>query len=265
MMKKIAILVIAATNQPVYEYYIRNYWTELIKYTKSQASHIDVFLLFENKFDTRDFSKIHDNIIRDDLTNQESLCSREFHSPQVPGILSKTVFALEYLQGYYDVFFRTNLSSVIRLSRFDNFVQNKESICYSGAFVWANALRDDLINYDRIGPDKSITSLTDLENYPGNTFISGSGFFLNKHEAQFILQNKHKLRYAIPDDVAIGLMLSTHEALPGFTSVIRPETSVNQMNGMITNSPGSQIRLQHFPLGVAQAFWDQFKTTDLWR
>jgi hypothetical protein len=264
-MKKIAILVIAATNQPVYEYYIRNYWTELIKYTKSQASHIDVFLLFENKFDTRDFSKIHDNIIRDDLTNQDSLCSREFHSPQVPGILSKTVFALEYLQDYYDVFFRTNLSSVIRLSRFDDFVQNKQSICYSGALVWENMLRDDLINYNQIGPDKSIESLAELADYPGNTFISGSGFFLNKQEARWIVQNKQKIRYDIPDDVAIGLMLTKHEILPGFTLIIRPEISVDDMDKMVINSRGCQIRLQHFPLGVAQAFWDQFKTTDLWR
>lgn len=264
-MKKIAILVIAATNQPVYEYYIRNYWTELIKYTKSQTRHIDVFLLFENKFNTGDFSGIYDNIIRDELTDLDSLCDSKFHSPQVPGILSKTVFALEYLLDYYDVFFRTNLSSVIRLSQFDDFVQNKQSICYSGAFVWENMLRNDLISHNRIGPDKSITTLADLADYPGNTFISGSGFFLNKQEARWIVQNKRTMCYAIPDDVAIGLMLTKHEILPGFTLIIRPETSVDDMNQMVINSRGCQIRLQHFPLGVAQAFWDQFKTTDLWR
>ncbi|MFT5112673.1 MAG: hypothetical protein ACI8P9_002000 [Parasphingorhabdus sp.] len=263
-MKKIAILVIAATNQPVYEYYIRNYWTDLIDYTKSQTSHIDVFLLFENKFDTSDFGKIQGNIIRDDETALDSLCERKFHSPQVPGILSKTLFALEQLQDYYDVFFRTNLSSIVRLSRFNSFVQRRKSICYSGAFVWDNALRDELSNHNAIGPGKSIASLAELEKYPGNTFISGSGFFLNQQEAKFIVQNKHNIQYAIPDDVSIGLMLPKHEILPGFTLIIRPNNPVDEMNQMVASSAGCHIRLQHFPLGVTQKFWDQFKATELW-
>ena len=264
-MKKIAILVIAATNKPVYEFYIRNYWTDLIHYTKSQAPHIDVFLLFEKKFCSNDFSKIQDNIIRDDTTDLFSLCDSKFQSPQTPGILSKTVYALEQLQDDYDVFFRTNLSSVIRLSIFDNLVQTKKSICYSGSFIWKDLLRDDLQNHNRIGIGKSIESLSQIENYPGNTFISGSGFFLNNQEARLIVRNKHKLIYSIPDDVAIGLMLSNHELLPRFTMIIKDNTPLNDISQLIVDHPGCHIRLQHLPLGIAQGFWQRVKTTNLWR
>ncbi len=263
-MKKIAILVIAATNKPVYEYFIRNYWTELIHHTRSMASHVDVFLLFERKFDTRGFRTLQDNIIKDDNTDYDRLCDRRFHSPQVPGILSKTVFALEQLQDHYDVFFRTNLSSVIRLTRFDCFVQQKKSIGYSGAFVWANALRDDLLAHNRVGPGKCIESLDALAAYPGNTFVSGSGFFLNQQEARQIVRSKHRLLYAIPDDVAIGLMLPTHETLQGFTLIVKSDTPVKQVNEMIASSDACQVRLQHLPLGMAQRFWDSINRAGLW-
>ncbi len=263
-MKKIAILVIAATNQPVYEYYIRNYWTELIHHTRLMTNHIDVFLLFEKAFDTGGFRRLKDNIIRDDDADYDQLCHRKFHGSQVPGILSKTVFALERLQDHYDVFFRTNLSSVIRLTGFDSFVQRKQSIGYSGAFVWKNALRQDLVTYNRVGPGKCIESLDALESYPGNTFISGSGFFLNQHEARQIVRNKHRLVYAIPDDVAIGLMLPRHEILTGFTFIVKSDTPIEQVDKLIANSNACQVRLQHLPLGTAQSFWDSINRAGLW-
>ncbi|MFT7531153.1 MAG: hypothetical protein ACI9FD_002164 [Gammaproteobacteria bacterium] len=263
--KKTAILVIAATNTPVNEYYIRNYWTDLIRYTNSEISSIDVFLLFEDKFDTVDFRQIQNNIIRDETSDLFSFCEGKFHSPHVPGILSKTVFALEQLQDDYDVFFRTNLSSLIRLSRFNKFVQERESICYSGAVVYDNLLRNSLAVRNLVGPGKSITSIKELDQYPGNTFISGSGFFLNNAEARLIVKNGTKIRYDLPDDIAIGLLLSTHEALPEFTTIITFDTTLEDMDHIVTNSAGCQIESQHFPLGVAQMFWDQFKGTDFWR
>ena len=47
-MKRIAILVIAATNQPVYRHYIASYWTELIRHVAANVPHIDVYMLTEH-------------------------------------------------------------------------------------------------------------------------------------------------------------------------------------------------------------------------
>ena len=140
-MKKIAILVIAAVSQPVYISYIRNYWTEVIRYTNAIKPNIDVFLLLENDTAMHEFKDIRHNVIRDANSDLNLLCDPEFHSYGIPGILSKTIFALELLQDQYDVFFRTNLSSVLKISAFDKFVQSRSSIIYSGAWVWTDGLR----------------------------------------------------------------------------------------------------------------------------
>ena len=63
-MKKVAILVIAAVNQPVYISYIRNYWTSVINLTRS-IDHIDVFLLLENSMPRREFQYLSENVIID--------------------------------------------------------------------------------------------------------------------------------------------------------------------------------------------------------
>ena len=264
-MKRTAILVIAATNQPVYLHYINTHWTRIIEYTNAEKPHIDVFLLFENAVDLSSFSHLRDNIIQDNHSELSSLCERAFHGRGIPGILSKTLYALELLEGLYDVFFRTNLSSVIKLSQFDRFVQTKDRICYSGAFVWVDSLRKDLLTHERIGPDKSIKSLADLDAYKGNTFISGSGYFLNAEEARSLVARKEQIRFDIVDDVSVGLMLSEHEMLPGFSLVVTPDRPVNEMISMIEESSAGHVRLQHFPLPVAEAFWRELRGCDAWR
>lgn len=264
-MKRIAILVIAATNQPVYLHYIKNYWKELVAYTNAEKTHIDVFLLFENATDIDHFSDLEDNIIQDPLSDLDSLCRKEYQTPGIPGILSKTMHALELLQDRYDVFFRTNLSSIIKLTAFDQFVQAKASICYSGAFVWTDSLRQDLLDHGRIGPDQSINSLTDLDDFEGNTFISGSGYFLNASEAESLVRRKTRIRYDIVDDVSVGLMLSKHEHIPGFSLVISPDLPMHNMIASIGGCNACHIRLQHFPLETAVALWKELRQIEIWK
>jgi hypothetical protein len=85
------------------------------------------------------------------------------------------------------------LSSVIKISAFENFVQNKADICYSGAYAWTDALRQGLLYHDKIGPDKSIKSLAELDHFQGNTFISGSNYFLNAAEAKSLIARKGEI------------------------------------------------------------------------
>jgi len=264
-MKRIAILVIAATTQPVYVHYIRTYWTELIRHLKAAKPHIDVFLLFESDTDLNEFSYLADNVIQDQNSEVETLCSSEFHTWAIPGILSKTVYAFELLQGQYDVFFRTNLSSIIRVPYFDQFVQGWENIGYSGSYVWTDALRSDLEFHNRIGPDKSIKSLAELSAYPGNTFISGSGYFLNATEARSLVQRKHQIRYDISDDVSIGLMLSDHKLLPDFTVSVSPQDSITEIKSQICKSGSAHVRLEHFSLDRARDLWRHIEDGQLWK
>jgi len=264
-MRKIAILVIAAVNQPLYLHYIKSYWTELIRYTNAAKPNIDVFLLFERGTDMNLFKDIRHNVIEDRNPDLHRLCEPQFHSLTVPGILSKTIYALELLHDRYDVFFRTNLSSLIKISAFEGHVQSRSSIGYSGAWVWADGLRRDLLHHNRIGADKSIKTLSELDSYEGNSFISGSGYFLNAEEARSLVRKKKQIRYDIVDDVAVGLMFAKHEVLHDFSSVIEPDKSADEIMDIIRQDKACHIRLQHFPLALATALWHQLKDDRVWR
>jgi len=264
-MKRIAIIVIGATHQPLYQHYIETHWTETICYASSEKLHIDIFLVFENAMDIEGLEHLRDNIIRDPKSDLSTLCDTRNKASGIPGILSKTIYALELLGGGYDVFFRTNLSSIIKLSPFDRFVQTKSSICYSGAFVWADALRQDLLAHDKVGPGKTVGSLSELDGYEGNTFVSGSGYFLSAEEAEVLTMRKNELRYDFADDVAVGLMLSRYEALPGFSLVVTPGAPVSRMVDEIRRTNAGHIRLQHFPLATARDLWAELRGYEVWR
>lgn len=264
-MKKIAILVIAAINHPVYIHYIKNYWTAAIRCTNAEKSNIDVYLLLENGMAMEAFRDVGDNVIMDANSDLDTLCDPKFQKPGIPGILSKTIFALEMLHDRYDVFFRTNLSSMIKLSAFDDFVQSRESICYSGAWTWTDCLRKDLIHHGRIGPDKSIKSLEELDVYEGNTFVSGAGYFLNSDEARSLVERKDRIRFDIVDDVSVGLMFRKHEQLDRFSAIVTHDKSPDDIVATIRTNKACHIRLQHFTPRLARAVWFELCDDPVWR
>jgi hypothetical protein len=263
-LKKTAILVIAASGDPVHRHYIETHWTELIRHTNRSVPHIDVFLLFEHDTDLRDYRNLGDNIIQDSNADLDLLCEPRYQHPGIPSILSKTLYALEQLQNSYDVFFRTNLSSIIRIGSFDEFVQNRDHIRYSGEFAWSDHLRQDLLHHHRVGPEKSIKSLKELEEYEGNTFLSGCGYFLNCAEAKSLVQRKDRIRFDIVDDVSIGLMFREHDVLRGFSLIVSPEQPVCDIMQVIHQSSACHIRLQHFPPDQAQDLWKELENCAIW-
>ena len=264
-MKRIAILVIASTSRPIYVHYIKTYWAALIQHLNATRPHIDVFLLFENSTNLKPFGDLRRHIIQDPCSDLGTLCSPQFHNPNVPGILSKTIHAFELLQDRYDVFFRTNLSSMIRVPYFDRFVQDKPDIMYSGGAVYRDELRDNLVFHDLVGPAKSIPSLDALNEYPGNTFVSGAGFFLSAGEVKFLLQRKHHLRYDIVDDVSIGLMFPHHEELPGFRVTVTQPESIAGIKSRIRRSNAPHVRLENFSLQKAKDWWEHIQHGELWQ
>lgn len=263
-MKRIAILVIAATNQPVYRHYIASYWTELIRHTAAHLPHIDVYLLNEHGRTDASFAPIADHVIEDADADVARLVPAPLRTINVPGILSKTIHALDVLAGEYDVFFRTNLSSMVMLSAFDRFVQSSNDVRYSGQFVWRDALRSHLVKMDMVGPGRNITDVAELDRYPGNSFVSGAGYLLAADEARSLVERRQQLRYDLPDDIAVGLMFEQAGQLAGFSEIIRPESSISEMLERISTTSAAHLRLQHFPVERAMALWRYVDRGQLW-
>ena len=234
---KTVILVIASTNTPLYIHYIKTYWTTLIDYTNYKKPGIDVFLLFNGDTDEKYYKHIRNNVIID--TNKTS---------HTPGILQKTIYAFEKIQHKYDVFFRTNLSSIINIDSLEKYITNNKVI-YSGGIIWHNSLRENIKEYNLID------DISELDSYPGNTFISGSGFLLNRDEVRNLIKQKNKIRFDIVDDVSIGLMMSKYQDIPHFTEIIISGTSLKDKIKQI-NKNRIHTRLQHITLKEAQKLWN---------
>ena len=120
-------------------------------------------------------------------------------------------------------------------------------------------------DYDRIGDGKSIESLDELDGYEGNTFISGSGYFLNSDEARSLVARKDRIRYDVADDVAVGLMFAKHDLLPGFTLTLSPDTEIPEMIDRMRHSNACHVRLEHFPLECAETLWRELEGDELWK
>lgn len=234
---KTVILVIASTNTPLYIHYIKTYWTTLIDYTNYKKPDIDVFLLFNGDTDEKYYKHIRNNVIID--TNKTT---------RSPGILQKTIYAFEKIQHKYDVFFRTNLSGIINIDSLEKYITNNKVI-YSGGIIWHNALRENIKEYNLID------DITELDSYPGNTFISGSGFLLNRDEVRNLIKQKNKIRFDIIDDVSIGLMMLKYQDIPNFTEIIVSGTSLKDKIKQI-NKNRIHTRLQWFTLEEARELWN---------
>ena len=265
MSRRTAVLVIAADHQPVYRHYIKSYWTDLIQHTNAECPDLDVFLLIESGMSREAFAHLGDNVIQDPDTNYRALVPQRHRRPGVPGILSKTVHALDVLGGDYDAFFRTNLSSMINVTPFQQFVHNKDEIGYSGAWVWDDALRSDLVAQNWVGAGRIIEDLSELDRHLGNTFVSGSGFFLNPAEAASLVERRREIRWDIADDVSVGLMFDRHERLADFSLILSPSIATDEMMSRLRATSASHIRLQHFPVETAEALWREIQRDPFWK
>lgn len=260
-MKKIAVLVIASTQYETYKTHIKQNWTKMIEYTNKYSPNIDIFLLFDYGTDISNYENIKNNIIIDNNDNYNGYFKKSLRCKGfIPGILSKTIYAFKKLNKKYDIFLRTNLSSIIHPDNLTKYVENHK-IIYSGFYVWNNALRSDLQYYKKIGPNKSIKSLDELREYPGNTFISGSAYFINSKELGSILENEYKIRYDIIDDVSVGLMIKNHQSINNkYHMCIRSSEVNDNMTNYIKNGIEKKnvfhIRLQHFPSNISKKFYE---------
>lgn len=164
---KIVILIIA--HDYPYEYVeMQNNWR---KYMHSH-SEIKSYFIKGKKYDGQQEKIIVENDTLYINTDENF----------IPGILKKTIIAFKWAKKYLDFkyIFRTNLSSVVDLSKLYNF-------CITNNFNYAGAIGD----------------------HNGVRFASGAGFFVSKQCIKYIMKNKkNNISYNIIDDVSLGKLLT---------------------------------------------------------
>lgn len=163
---KIIILILANDNNIYLK--CQSLWK---KYMNLHPNIKSYFIKFK-----KDISK--DGYLEDDtiyIDGEESL---------KPGCLIKTIESINFIlnKEEFDYIFRTNMSSVIDLYKFYDFIKNKNDDCMAISGIYNN-------NNIKI------------------KFPSGAGFLLSKKICQQLIDNKDKINYNLIDDVAIGLYL----------------------------------------------------------
>ena len=211
-MKKICILVTASRSKDIngvtqylrygpYDLYIELFWIPIIKKLKNIA-HIDCFLLYNSEREVKGWD-IYELYLKDNVLFEDSLGNNIINI--VPGILSKQLNAFKLLYNKYDVFWNCNLSSIPEIERLDKYIQ-LYNINYSGHYVFYQGINTHLYMYRG---DSEVLSL--FKEWPGRTFLGGSGFFLNKDEVTYIVGLLDKIKqsdiFYILNDLAIGLMI----------------------------------------------------------
>ena len=171
---QLVILVIASTCKSIYMDYINIYWKKIIQYIKKKNLSIKVILLFNKNKDSIDI-------------DSDDYLEFNYEENFIPGILKKTVDALEYVNKNYDYkhVLRTNLSSffiIKNLLKKSNVLKNKK--LYAGV--------------------ENI--YTRMKSRP--RFLNGAQIWLSRDTVGLILKKKDKLNYNIIDDVSLGIFFS---------------------------------------------------------
>ena len=116
----------------------------------------------------------------------------------IPGILDKTIKALEYINEFdYDYIIRSNISTIVNFGILKYYLRDLD---YSGALYYSGSFVDT----------KSGLNEEQNQKYESYGFASGTCIILSKKSVNCIIKNQNELReYGIIDDVAIGVLLES--------------------------------------------------------
>ena len=162
------IILIIASRSTIYDQLIKIYWLPFIDYIENNSYKIKVIFMFGN------------NVKLSDLNiKKENLIISNYPENLIPGINLKKINFFNIINNNYKYkhILRTNLSSFFIV---DNLIKV------------SNELANENVYAGVIGNHKNIL------------FGSGAGFWLSRDNILFILENKHKINYGLPDDVAVG-------------------------------------------------------------
>ena len=114
----------------------------------------------------------------------------------IPGILDKTIKALEYCFNNYkfDYLVRSNISTVIDFKKIPFYKLPVNKIGYASSLI---------IDLQKLDPESGIINNTLF----GTKFAMGTNIILNKLGFKYILDNKESINMDIIDDVSIGLLM----------------------------------------------------------
>ena len=112
----------------------------------------------------------------------------------VPGILEKTVKAMEYVENdEYNYLVRSNISTIVDFKLLDEELK-KNPIEYGGGLI---------NNLQRLDENAGIKD----ETHFGLNYVSGTAIIMSKNTLKEMIKQKDKIDYKIVDDVSIGLLM----------------------------------------------------------
>ena len=112
----------------------------------------------------------------------------------VPGILEKTVKAMEYVENdEYDYLVRSNISTIVDFKLLDEELK-KTPIEYGGGLI---------NNLQKLDVNAGIKDNTHF----GLNYVSGTAIIMSKNTLKEMIKQKDKIDYKMLDDVSIGLLM----------------------------------------------------------
>ena len=176
MIKKEIVMLVIASRGTLYDQLINKYWSKFINYVKTHEHPIKIYMIF-GKTETDDLQ----------IDNEDKLVYNDICETLKPGLLKKTIRALEYIESSYDYkhVLRTNLSSFFILEKLLQISNNMEN-----TDIYAGVLGRN------------------------NILISGAGIWLSSDNVRFLINNKHNLAFGKIDDVSISLLLVNKRKIP---------------------------------------------------
>lgn len=142
------------------------------------------------KYNERDGDKKIEHINGDEL----SISGKESY---IPGILSKTLDAFDYVsENYeYDYCIRTNISTIVNFDVLEQeLIQNPINHYGGGASM--------VLNWKALGMED--------ERWFGTVFVQGTSIILSRNAIKIMCVQKDKFHYEFVDDVAIAIFAKEH-------------------------------------------------------
>jgi len=212
---RILVLVIASHNKPEY-LQMEQLWLATapsrapsVPLSRQMPSWCDVWLVHSKPAGQWIGDLVNDSIVDPDNVEVD-ISRRTIYIKQdeclIPGILAKTVKALEYFQGQglYDFVWRTNLSSVLDFHGLLEFCKGIPSSGFYGGYI---GQYQHSANIKERARGVSASHREGRENHGFSRFASGAGFLMSADVVEYLVLNPALLRWDLIDDVAIGILL----------------------------------------------------------
>jgi len=163
-------------------YYNQMYEISRNFYKKFSPKVETIYYKFSN---TENF---HEPYLKDDILYIYGIESR------TPGILSKTICALEYAKNKdFDYIVRSNISTIINFKLLEQKLIDLNPD-YASSIIF------------NLNWDDGIDGIIESKHY-GTNFASGLSLIFSKHLVDLILTCKNELDYTLIDDVSIGVLI----------------------------------------------------------